>query len=379
MDSDTLNLLDELGSIPDPRAARGRRHPLRAQLALVVVGLMMRQVTFVAMVDWLRYHQGFLPILGFLPRFGIPHQSTISRTLARLPESAVQEAFARWMSRVIRTLPTDRPLIVSVDGKYPHQTVDASGDPLGVLSVFVHGVKQVLAQWVVEDHDHEVAVLKGHLEELLARYPQIGGFTFDALFAQRPLCQMLVDAKKAYLVRIKSNQPKLRDFLAAYFAENAQREADYQLVEKVGRLVVTRQVWVGNDLAPYMQQALGFPGAQQAARLDRTTRDPKTGKVSKETSFIISYNPAGRLTPKQLLERSRGHWGIENNLHHPKDRSWNEDKHWLRGAGGVFSFLVGICLTLLQRPGFFDEELSLPRRAYKVHQQPTIALEMLIA
>ena len=46
---------------------------------------------------------------------------------------------------------------------------------------------------------------------------------------------------------------------------------------------------------------------------------------------------AGRLQRKvdqadtQRLQRIvRAHWGMENQLHHPKDRTWLRDRHWVK-------------------------------------------------
>ena len=51
-----------------------------------------------------------------------------------------------------------------------------------------------------------------------------------------------------------------------------------------------------------------------------------------------------------MLRLFRSHWSIENNLHHVKDRSWDEDRHTLRrpGLGEVFATLVNVSLSTLR-------------------------------
>ena len=51
-----------------------------------------------------------------------------------------------------------------------------------------------------------------------------------------------------------------------------------------------------------------------------------------------------------MLRLFRSHWSIENNLHHVKDRSWDEDRHTLRrpGLGEVFATLVNVSLNTLR-------------------------------
>jgi hypothetical protein len=56
--------------------------------------------------------------------------------------------------------------------------------------------------------------------------------------------------------------------------------------------------------------------------------------------------------PLSLLARAiRGHWGIENQLHYPKDYSQGEDRHVLRkgNAPSNFSLLRSMVLILLSR------------------------------
>ena len=93
----------------------------------------------------------------------------------------------------------------------------------------------------------------------------------------------------------------------------------------------------------------------------------------------MSYDPARKLIPKQFLGRARGHWGIENSLHHVKDRSWRGDKHTLRrsGLGPCFSALLNVALTVLRRQGFFESGLSVPRRAKRCEANPGFALTLL--
>ena len=56
------------------------------------------------------------------------------------------------------------------------------------------------------------------------------------------------------------------------------------------------------------------------------------------------------LAPPPVLARAiRGHWGIENQLHYPKDYSQDEDRHVLRtgNAPSNFSMLRSMVLILL--------------------------------
>jgi len=376
MDQDALTLMRCLAAIPDPRQPRGVRHPFVGMLTLAIIGLMSRQVDLQAIRDHSAEHWSTLgPELGFSPWFGVPHQTTLGRLLGRVPLESLQAAFGRWLAQLV----SDLPLIAAVDGKYPHQSRDAQGSRFGILTVFAHDLKICLAQWVVSDHEAEPGVLKAHLEELFARYPKLRVLTGDAIFAQRGLCEMLVALKRGYMLRIKGNQPNVSAALVEGFVEAPQRKPDAQSIEKARGAVETRRLWLDTELAAYVAKELNFAGAQQVARLDKTIKDLTTGEIKAETWYLVSYDPAGTLTARQFLGRARGHWGIENSLHHVKDRSWHEDKHTLRqrGLGPCFSVLVNIALTLLRKPGSFDPRLSMPRRAKRYEANPARALAVL--
>jgi predicted transposase YbfD/YdcC len=361
--SDAMSLRDRIMKrISDPRKRRGVRYPFHALLLLALIGLMAREIDLQAIIDYATEHWSSIgPALGFHPWFGVPHPVTLSRNLARVPLAALQAVLTDWVVSLIR----DLPVVGAVDGKYPHESRDEDGNPFGILSVFAHDLKLCLTQWVVSDREAEPTVLREHVHELFAAYPGLLAITGDAFFAQRPLCTALVEARRGYLLRIKGNQPNVAAALVECFAEAPQRPADAHSIDKRGGCVETRALWLDQETAVYIAQELSFVGAQQVARLDKTVQDTTTGKLTRETWYLVSYNPSGQLSPEQFLERVRGHWGIENSLHHVKDRSWGEDKHMLRrpGLGPCFAMLINAALTALNRPGWFDRDRSMPRRA----------------
>ena len=87
-----------------------------------------------------------------------------------------------------------------------------------------------------------------------------------------------------------------------------------------------------------------------------------TGEASKECWYLLTSLPPHRCSPGEMLRLFRSHWSIENNLHHVKDRSWDEDRHTLRrpGLGEVFATLVNVSLNTLRlacvwKDGFLPE------------------------
>ena len=101
-----------------------------------------------------------------------------------------------------------------------------------------------------------------------------------------------------------------------------------------------------------------------------------TGEASKERWYLLTSLPPHRCSPGEMLRLFRSHWSIENNLHHVKDRSWDEDRHTLRRPGlrEVFATLVNVSLNTLRLAcvwlafglrleGWFPSGMSMPLRA----------------
>lgn len=377
MTSEIRSLQTCLASIPDPRKKRGVRFPFVPMLLLALVGLLSRQVTMQSIIDHASLHWEVIgSILGFVTAFGVPHATTLSRLLARVPPELLQTAFSQWLAQLVAEVVEE----ASVDGKYPHQYRDEQGNTFGLLNVFAHEVKACLRQWLVSEKEAEPSVLKAHLDELFATYPNLRILTGDALFAQRPLSEALVAARRGYLWRIKGNQPNIQQAIEITFAEASKREPDAQTTDKKDGAIEVRKLWVDEETAAYVAQELDFAGAQQVARLDKTVHNLTTGLEKTETWYLVSYDPQGPLSATRLLQRTRAHWTIENSLHHIEDRSWDEDRHTLRrpGLGICFSMLLSTALTILQLSSVFDTKLSMPRRAKRCEANPRLALNLVM-
>jgi hypothetical protein len=226
------SLFDAFRQIDDPRKARGVRHPYPSLLALTFLGLLCRQTDMAGLRRWAEDHWRTLKgPLGFT-RKEPPHATTISRAVARFSLGQFRDAFARWVASLPRAA---EAVTVAVDGKTSKQGHDAHGDPVHMLNVFAHELNLCLAQFpVTGGKPTEPQALKGGLEELLANYPLLRLFTADALFTQRPLARVILEADRDYLFAVKDNQPDLLEAVLTSLGAAAGREPDAKTVEKKG-------------------------------------------------------------------------------------------------------------------------------------------------
>jgi hypothetical protein len=226
-------LAEVFAQIPDPRRARGVRHPFAGILSLVFLGLLSRITEMAVVVRWAAAHWDELKEpLGFT-RAKPPCDTTLSRALAGISLNDFRQAFALWLKTAVGN--HQGRWAAAVDGKTCRQGLDADGSPVQMLNVFLQRVKVTLDQWSVGgDKTNEPGSLRRHLDELLTAYPALQLLTGDAIYAQRPLLELLQTHGCDYLFQVKDNQPDLLDALKTCFAEAPSIRPHHAISEKRG-------------------------------------------------------------------------------------------------------------------------------------------------
>ena len=211
-------LFNVFQKITDPRDPKGVRHDFHGMLALVFLGL-LSQIPYIAWIErWAeRYWSVLREPLGF-KKMKPPVDTTISRALAGCSLEELQNAFADFLQTALAE--TDEPVTAAVDGKTSCQFFDANDHPILMLNVFMHDLKVTLNQWSVRgDKTNEPGCLKAHLGELVQKYPMLELLTGDAIFAQRPLLEMLQQHGRKYLFQLKKNQGDAFEAVKHAFSE----------------------------------------------------------------------------------------------------------------------------------------------------------------
>ncbi len=80
-----------------------------------------------------------------------------------------------------------------------------------------------------------------------------------------------------------------------------------------------------------MLARLGWSSVQQVFRVtrQRTLRDPQTGAstTSTEVAYGLTRLRRSQADAQALLGFNRRHWGIESQVHSPRDVTFGEDAH----------------------------------------------------
>ena len=83
-------------------------------------------------------------------------------------------------------------------------------------------------------------------------------------------------------------------------------------------MIERRRIWADAELADYIREELGYPGARQGAMVEKQKVDITTGEVSRELWYLLTSLSSGQCGPRGLLKLFRDHWSIENSQHHVK-------------------------------------------------------------
>jgi len=235
MNRSTLNqLVDVFHKITDPRDPKGVRHDFHGMIILVFLGL-LGQLPYIAWTyRWAKKYWHILRApLGF-KKMKPPVETTISRALAGCSLEELQNAFTDFLQTILTE--TDEPMTAAIDGKSSHQFFDEEDNPILMLNVFVHDLKVTLNQWSVRgDKTNEPGCLKKHLESLFQKYPMLELLTGDAIYAQRPLLEMIKQHGRKYLFQLKENQGDTFEAVKYAFSEPGEPD-DVSYSKKKERL-----------------------------------------------------------------------------------------------------------------------------------------------
>jgi predicted transposase YbfD/YdcC len=361
-DAEAPHLLAYLAAVPDPRAARGRRHPLAAILGLAAAAVLAGARSIAAIAEWAAdAPQEVRAALGARRHApghrSVPAEATIRRTLARLDADALAGVIGAWLAdRERRDRAASRRRAVAVDGKTLRgaRGAGASGCPVHLLAAMDHQRRTVLAQRQVGGAPEEVPAFAPLLEPL-----DLGGVvvTADALQTHPQAAEFLVTSKQAhYLFTVKANQPTLLDRCAAIPWHDVP-VGDRTRDRGHGRVEL-------RTLKVVSVQGLGFPHAAQVLQVTRKTRDLHANRWRAVTVYAITSLPFELARPARLADLLRGHWAIEA-LHHVRDATFAEDDSQVRtgAAPGVMAALRNLAIGVLYRAGPVNVAAALRRHA----------------
>lgn len=336
------NLLRVFESIEDPRQRRGRRYGLPLLLALTVLAVTAGAQTFTEIAEYSAdLPPRFRTWLGIRSWTGTPSGWTFARILGAIDHDVLERALSAWSrdEAASRTVALDGKTMrgaATGQASMPRQQVVAAMNERG----------EVLGQTTV-DSGNENAATRTLLTQLGAGVLSGAVVTADAKHTGTAFTHLAEAAGACWLLPIKGNQSGLHARLRGLPWSQAatsthDRSRGHGRAETRGLKILTLDA----DLRT------GLLGARQAIRIRRWRQH--TGQAARiETVHYLTDLDPKTATPDEIAQLIRGHWGIENRLHHVRDTTWNEDGHQARTghAPPNLAALRNAAITLLRRAG----------------------------
>lgn len=185
-------LLPYLQSVPDPRQASGRRHPLAAILALSCAAMLAGCDSLLAIAEWGRDPYAGAPLaqrLGFT-RAQTPCVATLHRVFRRLEVAAFERAVSAWAAAAAAAMAASGAReAIALDGKTLRGSRQPTVPAVQLLGALGHHLGLVLAEVPIAAETDEVGALPALLADLVLAGRVV---TVDAAFTERPVAAAIL-------------------------------------------------------------------------------------------------------------------------------------------------------------------------------------------
>jgi len=128
----------------------------------------------------------------------------------------------------------------------------------------------------------------------------------------------------------------------------------HETIDKGHGRIEQREIWTSVAINDYVE----FPHVGQVFCIRRTTTDlegnvVKGRKSTTEVAYGLTSLSPDKASPADLLAYNRGHWQIENRLHHVRDMTYDEDRSQVRKGRRphAMATLRNVAISLLRLAG----------------------------
>jgi predicted transposase YbfD/YdcC len=346
----------------DPRAANAR-HDLLEVLVIALAAVLCGAESCADMEDFGHAKEALLRQFLRLEH-GIPSHDTFSRVFRLLDPQAFEAAFRRFMAGFAKQLRG----VVAIDGKALRGAFETGrrSTPLQLVNVWAVDARLAIAQRLAPNRNEVAAALE--VLELLSLEDCV--VTADALHCHAEMARRILDRGGAYVLALKENQSALFADAQALLEPAAERaQAEQVDIASHGRHEHRHAVVVR---AAALARKRDFPGIAAVARVELRRHVGGSDEEPIVRYFLLSKP----FSPSRLLAITRGHWGIENQLHWVLDVVFDEDRARNRKDNGPenLAILRKLALNMLRT---HPHKASIRRKIKRAGWDDTFLLSML--
>jgi predicted transposase YbfD/YdcC len=360
--------------IIDPRCGRKTKHDCAEILICLIIGYLVGRGSVRRILKWCERHIDFLR--QFIPlRNGIASPATVSRLLSNIDEEMFCLIFIEWMTGILST----KGINIAIDGKGLRggtEKIKGKKTPY-ILNAIDTATALVIAQLPIGEKENEMTAIPKLLNLLNINGSTV---TIDAIGTTSNIMDAIKIKEADYLLTVKKSSPLTYQELEEIFKESkaVQKQMDtydvcktseknrsrmeYRTVqtcrntelvnlckkrEEIKTIAWLEQVRIpmekdqdGNDITPGYEEFLKH-GSMRKPRI--TTGDELTDDIH-QVGLISSRE----MSAQEMLTLKRGHWKIENSLHHVLDDLFREDRSSARKSRNNLAILRKFAYNILR-------------------------------
>lgn len=351
---DLSGLLGMLERVPDPRKSRGKVYELSFVLAVTLVAKLAGASGFRQIRDQVAdMPQSLLRKLGakwchFRGRYRYPSESTIRWVVEHIDAAELDRVVGAWLRSVLRAA-ADGVLALALDGKVCKGAWTDENGQFTLFSAMVHQEAVTVGQVQVPADTNEITQVKALLETVPVGEGEQVVVTADAAHTQAETAEYLKGERGFdYIMTVKGNQPNLMKAVFDTCRPLLRNDPDHIVTERGHGRVNRWETWV-TDAA-----GIDWPHIEQVACIRRNTYTTGGTWIRKEYAWIVTSGKSSKIAANAIHDHARGHWGIENKSHYPRDVVWREDAQQIYTGSGpqVLATLRNLALGLFRLNGF---------------------------
>lgn len=370
----------------DPRCGRKTKHDCAEILVCLIIGYLVGRGSVRRILKWCERHIDFLR--QFIPlRNGIASPATVSRLLSNIDEEMFCLIFIEWMTGIMST----KGINIAIDGKGLRggtEKIKGKKTPY-ILNAIDTATALVIAQLPIGEKENEKTAIPKLLNLL-----EINGstVTIDAIGTTSNIMDAIKIKEADYLLTVKKSSPLTYQELEEIFKESkaVQKQMDtydicktseknrsrmeYRTVQSCRntelvnlckkRKEIKTVAWLeqvripmekdqdGNDITPGYEEFLKH-GSMRNPRI--TTGDELTDDIHR-----VGLISSREMSAQEILTLKRGHWKIENSLHHVLDDFFREDRSSARKSRNNLAILRKFAYNILRIASMAEKQESGP-------------------
>lgn len=356
LEANKTSFIVYFSELQDPRRTnKGNFHHLLSDILLLTVSAMLcginewpLVITFgESQLEWLRKYGQFSK--------GIPSQDTLERVFAALNSQSFNECFINWMESVRKTIPNE---VIAIDGKTMRGAKDtkASKNMPHIVSAWATANGISLGQLKVSEKSNEITAIPELIDAIVAKGCTI---TIDAMGCQKEIAKKIIENQADYILAVKGNQGNLEKAIQDTIRFEKPDSIDVMEDSGHGR-IETRTCKAFSNLS-HVEKTNEWIGLSTLFIIESNVYEKTTGKERTEQRCYISSLPA---IAKDLNNKTRSHWAIENNLHWVLDVTFGEDASRKRKKNEAenFNIILKMVMNLLLED---KNKISKKRKRFK--------------